>query len=70
MAKQEVLIDDVTREPIEDGRAVQLIVKYPDPKKGQDILDVSLDTLIDGVLVEDLAKKGRHQGAAGRRAKK
>jgi len=70
MARTEVLIDDVTGHPIEEGRAVQLIVKYPDAKKGQHILDVSLDTQIVNESVEALAAKGRHQGAAGRRAKK
>lgn len=71
MAEKKILIDDISGNPIEDeGEAVQIIVKPKDSKKGQWVLDTTMSTSLVAQEVEHLAKLGRHQGAAGRRATK
>jgi hypothetical protein len=64
MARKTVLVSDLSGKEIrDDNAAAQVVIKYPDARKGQITLDVLASE------VEDLASKGRRQAKRGRKPK-
>ena len=63
MARKTIFVSDLTGEPIADGSAAQVVIKYQDARRGQVVLDVNASE------VDDLARKGRKQARRGRRPK-
>lgn len=61
MARKTILVSDLSRKPIDDKNAAQIIIKYRDARRGQVVLDVHADE------VADLAAKGTKQARRGRR---
>lgn len=61
MAKQTVLVSDLTGEPIKNGEAVQVRLAYADSRKGVVVLDARAEE------VAELAAKGRRQEKRGRK---
>jgi hypothetical protein len=61
MARQVVLVSDLTGKEIDDKDAATVTIRYADARKGQVVLDVNASE------VEDIARKGTKQKRRGRR---
>ena len=63
MAKQTVLVSDLTGKPIEEGKAAKIRLSFDDARRGAYELDATV------AEVEDLMSKGRKVARRGRRPK-
>jgi hypothetical protein len=61
MSRKTILVSDISGEEIEDREAVQITIRFADPRRGQVVLDARASE------VEELAAKGRKQARRGRR---
>ena len=63
MAKKTIFISDLTGKPIDEKNAATLTIRYADARRGQVVLDVNADDVVD------LAAKGVKQARRGRKPK-
>jgi hypothetical protein len=63
MAKKTIYVSDLTGKPIDERDAATLTIRYSDARKGQVVLDVNADEVVD------LASKGVRQARRGRKPK-
>jgi len=62
MAKQTVLVSDLSGEQAPAGKEAQVVINYPDARKGRITLDVNADE------VAEMAAKGKRGEKRGRKA--
>jgi hypothetical protein len=63
MAKKTIYVSDLTGKPIDERDAATLTIRYSDARKGQVVLEVNADEVVD------LASKGVRQARRGRKPK-
>jgi hypothetical protein len=63
MARQTVLVSDLSGRAIEEGKAAKIRLSFDDARRGAYELDASVDE------VQDLMAKGRKVGRRGRKPK-
>ena len=63
MARQVVLVSDISGKPIEDGKGAKIRINFDDARRGAVELDATVDE------VQDLVAKGRKVARRGRRPK-
>lgn len=63
MARKIVLVSDISGKPISDRGGAKVTITYDDARKGQIVLDATVDE------VADWAAKGRQQAKRGRKPK-
>jgi hypothetical protein len=63
MARRTILVSDLTGKEIDERNAAQVLIRYSDARRGQVVLDVNADEVVD------LAAKGQKQARRGRRPK-
>jgi len=61
MARQTVLVSDLSGKQIEQGQEAQVAITYPDARKGRVTLDVAASE------VEEMASKGKRGLKRGRK---
>ena len=61
MARKQVVVSDLSGDPIPDGKGATIRISYADARKGSAVLDVTDEE------AEELAGKGRKQARRGRR---
>jgi hypothetical protein len=61
MARKTVFVSDLSGDPIQDGDAATITVRFADARKGIYVLDVT------EAEAEELGRKGRKQARRGRR---
>ena len=62
MARQTVLVSDLSGKQIEAGQEAQVAITYPDARRGRVTLDVAASE------VEEMASKGKRGQKRGRKA--
>jgi hypothetical protein len=63
MARQTVVVSDLSGRAIEEGKAAVISIRFADARKGTYVLDVTEEE------AEDLGRKGRKQARRGRKPK-
>jgi len=63
MARKAIFVSDLSGDPIEEGRAATVSIRFSDARKGTYLLDVT------EAEAEELGRKGRKQARRGRRPK-
>ncbi len=63
MARRTVIVSDLSGDVIEEGNSATVTVTFADSRKGQFVLDVTVEE------AEELARKGRKQARRGRKVK-
>jgi hypothetical protein len=63
VARKTVFVSDLSGDPIEEGKAATISIKFADARKGTYVLDVTEEE------AEELGRKGRRQAPRGRKGK-
>jgi hypothetical protein len=61
VARKQIVVSDLSGDPIPDGKGATIRINFTDARKGSAVLDVTDE---EG---EELARKGRKQARRGRR---
>jgi hypothetical protein len=63
MARKTMFVSDLSGDPIEEGKAATINIRFADARKGSYVLDVTDEE------AEELGRRGRKQARRGRRPK-